>query len=84
MKEQKKYTKNNGDYIVDGCCISLLKNKVIVKPEKNSQNFCANRKNRKFHISTGIDTKLIDGTRNHRNLIKELVRRSLRFRKAKT
>jgi hypothetical protein len=29
-----KVVENNGDYIVDWCCISLLKNKVIVKPEK--------------------------------------------------
>jgi hypothetical protein len=30
MKERKKYTDN------------MLKNKVIVKPEKNAQNLCAN------------------------------------------
>ena len=29
-----KVVENNGDYIVDWCCISLLKNKVIVKSEK--------------------------------------------------
>ena len=29
-----KVVENNGDYIVDWCCISLLKNKVIIKPEK--------------------------------------------------
>jgi len=29
-------------YIVDWCCISLLKNKVVIEPEKNAQNLCAN------------------------------------------
>jgi hypothetical protein len=37
-----KVVENNGDYMVDLCCVSLLKNKFIVEPEKNAQNLCFN------------------------------------------
>jgi hypothetical protein len=37
-----KVVENNGDYIVDWCSICLLKNKVVVEPEENAQNLCAN------------------------------------------